>query len=267
MVAPFIGPFMAPGPAARADVQAAKPQLVAHFLGVIVFDPADGMAAPANHQIRPHLQLQNTRVAQDVKYRVGDAGRGGEVEAPAFHDLIRNEHHIAQHGEQVVLQSSDHHAVDEGRGRGVLDLQLDAPGLAHDAQIEVPVFLENHPRIVDVAARIEHGERALAEQRIQAALPRIEQFGDFRVATGAPGCPSAQPAHRPCRRIESWFPLITLRGARPAPMDRYRSECCLACASTLRPYLNWTKRCSRRSSRSTRSTQPGASACSESRES
>ena len=61
----------------------------------------------------------------------------------------------------------------------VLDLELDAPGLAHDPQIEIAVFLENHPRIVDVAAGIEHGERALAEQGIQAALPGIEQFRDL----------------------------------------------------------------------------------------
>ncbi len=61
--------------AARAHVQAAQPQLIADFLGVVVFDPPDGMAAPAHHQIRPHLQFQNARIAQDMKYGVGDARR------------------------------------------------------------------------------------------------------------------------------------------------------------------------------------------------
>ncbi len=40
-------------------------------------------------------------------------------------------------------------------------------------------FVEDHPRIVDIAAGIEHGERALAKQGVQAALPGIEQFRDF----------------------------------------------------------------------------------------
>ena len=102
-----------------------------------------------------------------------------QVEAAAFHDLVGDEHHVAQHREQVILQAADHLAVDEGRGRRVLDLELDAPGLAHDPQIEVLVFLEDRPRIVDIAAGVQHGERALAEQRIQAALPGIEQLGDF----------------------------------------------------------------------------------------
>ena len=78
-----------------------------------------------------------------------------EVEAPAFHDFIGNEHDVAQHGEQMLLQSPDHHAVDEGRRRRVLDFELDAPGLAHDAQVEVAVLLEDQPRVVDGAARIE----------------------------------------------------------------------------------------------------------------
>src|SRR6267378_5799612 len=136
------------------------------------------MAAPAHHEIRPYLQFQNARIAQNMKYRIGDAGGGSEVVAAAFHDLVGNEHHVAQHREQMVLQSPDHHSVDESGGRRVLDLELDAPGLAHDPQVEVAVLLEYHPCIVDIAAGIEHGESALAEQGIQAPLPRIEQLGD-----------------------------------------------------------------------------------------
>src|SRR5450755_4253527 len=110
-----------------------------------------------------------------MKYRVGDAGRGSEVVAAAFHDLIRYEHDVAQHREQMILQSSDHHSVDESRRRRVFDLKLDAPGLAHDTQVEVTVLVENHTRIVDIAAGIEHGKSALAKQRIEAALTGIEQ--------------------------------------------------------------------------------------------
>ena len=171
--------FHRAGAAARADVQAAQPEFVAHFFGVVVFEAPDRMAAPANHQIRPHLQFQHPRIAQDVEHGIGDAGGGIQIEAPALHDLVGDEHHIAQHGEQMVLQAADHHAVDEGGGRRILDLELDAPGLAHDPQVEILVLLEYHARVVDVAAGIEHGQRALAKQRIQAALAGIEQLGDF----------------------------------------------------------------------------------------
>src|ERR1700730_15827760 len=79
----------------------------------------------------------------------------------------------------MILQSPDHDYVAESSGRRVLDLELDAPGLAHDPQVEVPVLIEYHPCIVDIAAGIEHGERALAKQGIEPALPGIEQFRDF----------------------------------------------------------------------------------------
>ncbi len=79
----------------------------------------------------------------------------------------------------MVLQAADHHAVDERGGRGIFDLELDAPGLAHDAQIEIAVLFEYHARIVDLAAGIEDRQRALAKQGVEAALAGIQQFGDL----------------------------------------------------------------------------------------
>ena len=79
----------------------------------------------------------------------------------------------------MLLQAPDHDAVDEGGSRSVLDLEFDPPGLAHDANVEIAVLFEDQARVVDVAAGIEHGERALAEKRVQAALARIQEFGDF----------------------------------------------------------------------------------------
>jgi hypothetical protein len=76
----------------------------------------------------------------------------------------------------VILQPPDHHAVDEGRGRRILDLELDAPGLRHDPQVEVPVFLEDHARIVEIAAGIEHRERAFAKQRIKPPCPESRSW-------------------------------------------------------------------------------------------
>ncbi len=61
----------------------------------------------------------------------------------------------------------------------MLHLELDAPGLAHDAKLEVLVGIEDEPRVVDQGARVQHGERAAAEQRIQAALAAVEELVDF----------------------------------------------------------------------------------------
>ena len=72
------------GTAARAHVEAAQAELVAHFLRVVVLEAPDGMPAPAHHEIGPHLRLEHPRVAQDVKYGVGDARRGRQIEAPAL---------------------------------------------------------------------------------------------------------------------------------------------------------------------------------------
>src|ERR1700722_10785364 len=136
-------PLHRPGPASRAHVETAESELVTHLLGVVVLDPANGVSAPAHDQVWAGLKLQYPRIAQNVKHGIGDARGGPQVEAPAFHDLVRDENDVPQHSEQVILQAADHLTVDEGSRRGVLDLELDSPGAAHDPQIEVLVFLEN----------------------------------------------------------------------------------------------------------------------------
>src|ERR1700721_574669 len=79
----------------------------------------------------------------------------------------------------MILQSPDHLAVDEGGGGRVLDLELDSPGAAHDAQVETSVFLEDGARIVGRAAGTQDRQGTLAEQGVQSALARIEKLGDF----------------------------------------------------------------------------------------
>ena len=61
--------------AAGADIECPQAELVADALGVAVFGVADRVPAPAHHQIRPRLDVQHARVAQDMKHRVGDRGR------------------------------------------------------------------------------------------------------------------------------------------------------------------------------------------------
>ena len=115
------------------------------------------------------LVVEDPRVAQDVEHGVGDRRRIVEVEAAAFDDLVADEDHVAQHREHVFLHAADHLAVDEGLAGRVLDLELDAPGLAHELDFEILVAVEDFLGVVGFAAGIEHGERALAEQRIEAA--------------------------------------------------------------------------------------------------
>ena len=243
---------MAPGPQPVHTSRLRRPEFVADFLRVVVLDAADRMPSPAHHQFRPHLQLQHPGVAQDVKDRIGDARGGGQIEAPAVHDLVGDEYHVAQHGEQMLLQSPDHLAVDECRRRRIFDLELDAPGPAHDAQIEVPVLLENQPGIVEIAAGIEHGERAFAKQRIQTALAGIEKFGDLLLREVLEAALGRDSGVDQVRGED--------RGFHAAPFtDRYRSGCCPGCASTLRPYPNWTRRCSRPSNHWRCNRRPDAS--------
>ena len=76
-----------------------------------------------------------------------------QVEAAALDDLVRDVHDVAQHREQMLLDAADHLAVDERRGRRVVDLELDAPGLAHDLDVEVAVAVEDLLGVVGVARR------------------------------------------------------------------------------------------------------------------
>ena len=137
------------------------------------------MAAPADDEIRPDLVIEHARIAQDVEHRVGDRFRIVEIESAAVDDFVRNVDDVPQHGEQQLLDAADHLAIDERRSGRVLDLELHAPGVAHDLDIEVAIAIEDLFGVVDVAAGVQHGERALAEQRIQATLPARQQLFDF----------------------------------------------------------------------------------------
>ena len=102
-----------------------------------------------------------------------------EVEPAALDDLVGDEDHVAQHREQVLLDAADHLAVDEGLPGRVLDLELDAPGLAHQLDLEVLVAVEDLLGVVAFAAGVQHRQRALAEQLVEAAGARVEQLLDL----------------------------------------------------------------------------------------
>ena len=170
---------MAPGPAAGADVQTAQSHLVADLLRVLVLLGPDRVTAPANDQIRARLVIEHARIAQDVEDRIGHRSGVGKVEAAAGNDFVRDEHHVAQHRKQVLLDAADHLAIDEGRCRGIAHLELDAPGLPQDLNVEIPIAIEDLLGIVGVRAAVEHRQRALAKQGIQAALAGVQEFADL----------------------------------------------------------------------------------------
>ena len=57
----------------------------------------------------------------------------------------------------------------------LLQLELHAPGLAHDADLEILVALEDRSRVVGLTARIQHRERAAPVKRVQPATRGVEQ--------------------------------------------------------------------------------------------
>ena len=165
--------------AAGAHVEPAQTELVADVLGVLVFLRVDRVSAPAHHQVRPRLVVQQPRVAQHMEHGVGDRGGVRQIEAAAGEDLVGDEHHVAQHREQVLLDAADHLAVDEGGRRGVLHLELHPPGVTHDADVEVAVTVEDLLGVVGGCTAVEHRQRAAAEQRIQAPLSGVQELVDF----------------------------------------------------------------------------------------
>jgi hypothetical protein len=110
---------------------------------------------------------------------VGDAGRILQVEPLAAENGVVDIDDIAQHREQMFLDATDHLAVDESAGRRVFHFQLDAPGLAAEADLEILEAVEDRAHIVGFQARTEHGERAAAEQLIDAALAGAQQLLNF----------------------------------------------------------------------------------------
>ncbi len=172
-------PLHGAGSAAGAHVEPAQPELVAHVLAVLVLVSVDRVPAPAHHQVGARLVVEQVRIAQHVEDRVGDGSGIVEIEAPALQDLVGDEHHVAQHREQVLLDAADHLPVDEGGRRCVLHLELHPVGVAHDADVEVAVAGEDFLGVVGGRPGVEHRQRAAAEQRVQPPLPGVEQLVDL----------------------------------------------------------------------------------------
>jgi hypothetical protein len=118
MVAPFIGPSSRPG-RSRCRCPAAQAELVADLLGVEVFLAADRMAAPAHHEVRACVRMQdaalrrmsNTALVMPSESQVEVSAR------PLFSILDVGD--VAQHREQQFGHAADDLAVDEGLRRRI----------------------------------------------------------------------------------------------------------------------------------------------------
>ena len=65
------------GTTSGADVHSAQAQFIANLLGVLVFDPIDGVTTPADDQIGFQSSLHCARVAEDREHGLGDAAAAG----------------------------------------------------------------------------------------------------------------------------------------------------------------------------------------------
>src|SRR5690606_32903422 len=102
-----------------------------------------------------------------------------QIETLRAEDRIVNVDDVAQRGEQMLLDAADHLPVDERARRRVLQLELDAPGLTTEANLEVLVAREDRPYVVRLEPRGEHRECAASKQIVDTAAPGIEQLLDF----------------------------------------------------------------------------------------
>ena len=166
-------------PAAGADVEATQAQLVTDHLGVVVFLAADRMPAPAHHQVRLVHRLQDAGIAQDVEHRVGKAFRAPEIELRVAADLVVHIDDIAQYGDQMLLDALDHLAVYKRTGRRCRDVELDAALPLEDADIEGFVAFQQLLAVIQLVAAVEHRQRTVAVQLVQAAMALVGQLGRF----------------------------------------------------------------------------------------
>ena len=113
--------------------------------------------------------------------RIGNALGAAHVELGIVIHFAADKDNIAQNGKQMLMNPLDHFTVDEGDGRCALDLELDAAFALHDADFERLIALEQLLAVIDRAAAIEDGQRAISKYLVQAALAGVEEFEDFRL--------------------------------------------------------------------------------------
>ena len=190
--------------AAGADVEPAQAEFVTDLLGVVVLLASDRVPAPADHQGGGDVGAQGAAIAQDVEDHVGHAVAAVQVEAAAAVNFVVDVDQVANHREQVFADTLDDLAVDKGAGRRVLQLQLHAALLLNHADVEIGMLGEHRETVIDVAARVEHGQRTAPEQVVETVLAAVEQARDLQhreyveVVFGSDSNRANGVCHRPC---------------------------------------------------------------------
>ena len=192
---------------AGGDIEAPQAQLVAHVLGEIVLLSGDGVSTPAHHQSGREITVDDTAVAQDAKYGVGDPLRTVEVEVLLLHQFVVGENDVAQGRKQVGANTLDHLAVDESLGRAVVKLQFQAPGFGDNFHLEVLVLVVELPRVVHVSPGVHHRQGAAAEQLVNLRSRRGE-------AGHLPLGQQVQALYRPYRCV-GYSVVVVHRSAEP----------------------------------------------------
>src|SRR6056297_1197845 len=160
--------------AAGADVAASQTQLVSDFLGVVVFVIGYGMAAPADHEARLVVGVQQPAVAEDLEYGIADALGRALVEIGIGPNLGVKIHDVTDHSRQQFANAVDDLAVDERAAGRVFELQPYPAVDLVDPDREVAVLLKHGLGVVAGLAAVEHGQRA-APQHVADFLGRVRQ--------------------------------------------------------------------------------------------
>ncbi len=172
----FHRPFHGARAAPRADVETLEPEGVADDLGVVVLFPLDCVAAPTHDQARLLVGSQHPSVAQDVEHGIRDSARAREIEARIVQDVVVRIEKVAEHGEQVLADAADHLRPHERDVRRVLELERDAALVLHDGDAEVLVTAQDLADVVVLSAGVEHGQRTLAPELVEAPFAGVAQL-------------------------------------------------------------------------------------------
>src|SRR5690606_3561215 len=84
-------------PAARANIQSAQAEFIAHFLGVLILRFANTVAAPANNQIGFAVVFEDTSVSYNMEHTVGNTRRAAKINVAVFLEFIVDINQVPQH--------------------------------------------------------------------------------------------------------------------------------------------------------------------------
>ena len=95
-----------------------------------------------------------------MEHGIRRAFAGLQVEAAVLDDFVAREDNVAQHGKQQLANAADHLAVHERDGRRLAQRNFQTPILLDKSDLEALEALEHRPRVVHLAARIQHSQHA-----------------------------------------------------------------------------------------------------------